>query len=52
MITLHNEGLRDLYPLPNIIKVIKLMTVGWAGHVARMERRELYAGYVYVGNSQ
>ena len=28
------------------------MSVRWAGHVARMERRELRAGYVYVGKSQ
>jgi len=38
--------------LPNNIWGIKLISVRWAGHVARMERRELHAGYVYVGNSQ
>jgi len=28
------------------------MSVRWAGHVARMERRLLHAGYVYIGNLQ
>ena len=34
---LHNEELNDLYSSPNIVRVIKLITVRWAGHVARME---------------
>jgi hypothetical protein len=32
---LHNEELNDLY-LPNIVRVVKLRRMGWAGHVARM----------------
>jgi len=32
---LHNE-LRDLYSLPNIVRVVKLRRMRWAGHVARM----------------
>ena len=32
---LHNE-LRDLYSLPNIVRVIKSRRMRWAGHVARM----------------
>ena len=40
---LHNEELNDLYSLPNIIKVIKLRRVRWAGHAAHtMERRGVY----------
>jgi hypothetical protein len=31
---LHNEGLHNLYSSPNIIRVIKLMIMGWVGHVA------------------
>ena len=31
---LHNEELRDLYSLPNIVQVVKSRR--WAGHVARM----------------
>jgi hypothetical protein len=33
---LHNEELRDLYSLPNIVLVVKSKRMGWAGHVARM----------------
>ena len=33
---LHNEELRDLYFLPNIVRVIKSRGMRWAGHVARM----------------
>jgi len=33
---LHNEELSDLYSSPNIIRVIKLRRMRWAGHVARM----------------
>jgi hypothetical protein len=44
---LHNEELYDLYSSPNIIRVIKLKRMGWAGHVARLgERRGEYRGLV------
>jgi hypothetical protein len=33
---LHNEELNDLYSLPNIVPVVKLRQMRWAGHVARM----------------
>ena len=33
---LHNEGLRDLYSLPNIVRVVKSRRMRWPGHVARM----------------
>ena len=34
---LHNEELRDLYSLPNIVQVVKKSRrMRWAGHVARM----------------
>ena len=35
---LHNEELNDLYSSPNIVRVIKLRRMRWAGHVARMEK--------------
>jgi hypothetical protein len=39
----HNEELNDLYSSPNIIRVIKLKRIRWAGHVARMgEKRGAY----------
>jgi hypothetical protein len=40
---LHNEDLRDLYPSPSIIRIIKSRRMRWAGHVARMgEKRNAY----------
>jgi len=30
----HNEELRDLYSLPNIVRVVKSRRMRWAGHVA------------------
>jgi len=33
---LHNEELRDLYTLPDIVRVVKSRGMRWAGHVARM----------------
>ena len=31
---LHNEELRDLYSLPNIVRVVRSRRMRWAGHVA------------------
>jgi len=42
---LHNEELSDLYCLPNIVRVIKLRRMRWAGHVVRMGRGEAYIGF-------
>jgi len=48
---LHNEELNDLYPLPNIVRVIKSRRMRWAGHVARMgEERSVYR--VLVGKPE
>jgi len=33
---LHNEELRYLYSLPNIVRVVKSRRMRWAGHVAYM----------------
>jgi hypothetical protein len=33
---LRNEELNDLYSSPNVMRVIKLKRMRWAGHVARM----------------
>ena len=33
---LRNEELNDLYPSPNIVRVIKSRRMRWAGHVARL----------------
>jgi hypothetical protein len=41
--TLNNEELNDLYPSPNIVRVIKSRRMRWAGHVVCMgERRGVY----------
>jgi len=48
---LHNEELHDLYCSPNIVRVIKLRRMRWAGRVARMgERRGVYR--VLVGKPE
>jgi hypothetical protein len=40
---LHNEELNALYSSPNIVRVIKSITIKWAGHVARMGgKRSVY----------
>ena len=46
---LHNEELRDLYSLPNILRVVKSRIMRWARHVARMgEGRDVHR--FLVGN--
>jgi hypothetical protein len=48
---LHNEELSDLCCPPNIVRVIKLRKMRWAGHVARMvETRGVYR--VLVGKPE
>jgi len=41
---LHMEELNDLYPSPNIVRVIKSRRMKWAGHVARMRERRGFGG--------
>ena len=33
----HSAELHDLYSFPNTVWVVKSSSMGWAGHVARME---------------
>ena len=48
---LHNEELKDLYPSPNIFRVIKSSRMRWAVHVVQMgEKRGVYK--VLVGKSE
>jgi len=42
---LHNEELNDMYPSPNIVRVIKSRRMGRAGHIARMGGVEVYTGF-------
>ena len=46
---LHNEELRDLYSLPNIVRVVKSTKMRLAGHVARMGEGRVVQS-VLVGN--
>jgi hypothetical protein len=46
---LHNEEFNDLYPSPNSSGDKKSRRMGWAGHVARMGRIEVYKGF-WLGN--
>jgi hypothetical protein len=49
---LHNEELRDFYSSPSIIRIIKARRIRWAGHVARMGRREMRIGYWWENQRQ
>ena len=42
---LHNEELNDLYPSPNIVRLIKSRRMRWAGHVACMVERRTHMEY-------
>ena len=42
---IHNEELNDLYCSPNIVRVIKLRRMRWAGRVACTGRGEAYTGF-------
>jgi hypothetical protein len=46
---IHNEELNDLYCSPNVVRVVKLKRMRWAGHVVRMvAKRNVYR--VWWGN--
>jgi hypothetical protein len=48
---LHNEELNNLYPSPNIVRVVKSKRMRWAGHVARMGE-EIGVHRVLVGKPE
>jgi hypothetical protein len=48
---IHNEELNNLYCSPNIVRVIKLRRMRWAGHIACMRRGEVCTGCGW-GNHQ
>jgi hypothetical protein len=41
----NNEEHNGLHCSPNVVRVIKERRMRWAGHVARMGRREVYTGF-------
>jgi hypothetical protein len=45
IIIIINEELRDLYPSPSIIRIIKSRRMRWTGLVARMGRRRTHIDY-------
>jgi hypothetical protein len=47
---LHNEELHNLYPSPNIIRMIKSRRMRWTEHVACMGQANIYM--VLVGNPE
>jgi hypothetical protein len=48
---LHNKELNNLYPSPNIIRIIKSRRMRWTGHVARIrEKRNAYR--ILVGKQE
>jgi hypothetical protein len=47
---LHNEELHNWYSSPSIFRIIKSRRMRWAGHVARMEKRNVYS--LLVGNPE
>ena len=47
---LHNEKVSDMYPLPNIVRVVKSRRMRWTGHVVRMGGRGVYR--VLVGKPE
>jgi len=42
---LHNEELRYLYSLPNILRVVKLRRMRWVGHVVHLGKRKVCTGF-------
>jgi hypothetical protein len=47
LLFLHYEELNELYSLSNIVRVVKLRRMRWAGHVALMgEERGVHRGFV------
>jgi hypothetical protein len=51
-IKLHNDELHSLYSSPNIVRVIKLRRMRWAGHVARMEAGRCVYTEFWLGGSE
>jgi hypothetical protein len=42
---LHTEQLHKLHSSPNVIRTIKIRSMRWAGHVARMAIRGIQVGF-------
>jgi hypothetical protein len=42
---LHNEKLHNLFSWPSIMRMITSRRIRWAGHVARIGRREMHVEY-------
>jgi hypothetical protein len=42
VVEFHDKHLQYLYSSPNILKIIKLKIMRWAGHKARKNRKEIH----------
>jgi hypothetical protein len=42
---LHSEAIRNLYSSPSMMRLIKWRRMRWAGHAARLGRREVLIVY-------
>jgi hypothetical protein len=49
---LRNEELHNLYSSSNIIRMIKSRRMRWAGHIARIGRREMRIGYWWYSQKE
>jgi hypothetical protein len=49
---LHNEELKDLYSLSNIVRLVKSRRMRWAGNVARIGGEGKGVHRVLVGNPE
>jgi hypothetical protein len=49
---LDNAELRNLYPSPNIFRIIKSKRTKWAGHIARMGIAGIHIGFWWESQNE
>jgi hypothetical protein len=49
---MHNEELHNYCPSPNRIRMIELRWISWTGHVERMGRRRMRAGFLWESQKE
>jgi hypothetical protein len=49
---LHQKKPHNLYCSPNVIRMIKLRRMRWAGHVACMGRRGMHVGFWWKSQTE
>jgi hypothetical protein len=48
----HDEELRNLYPSPNTIRMVKSRIMRWSEHVARIGRSRMHIEYRWEGQKE